>query len=168
MTSRRPCWCTEQKRKKLFWEFDSIIMQKLSDILPLFCFVHQHGRLIMWVKNKNSWLHIVISIAKFQDLRGSKTKKLDIKNLVLKAIDTSHHCRTGKLGWMVESDGAMHWQESERWSSVDIPVHLFLQYSLVWGGFVQWPRPSQGGPQWSTNCRPVREFHRFLLRTSSR
>lgn len=106
--------------------------------------------------------------AKFQDLLGSKTKKLDIKNLVLKAIDTSHHCRTGKLGWMVESDGAMHWPESERWSSVDIPVHLFLQYSLVWGGFGQRPRPSQGGPQWSTNCRPVREFHRFLLRKSSR
>lgn len=107
-------------------------------------------------------------IAKFQDLRESKSKKLDIKNLVLKARDPSHHCRRGKLGWMEESDGAMHWQESERWSSVDIPVHLFLRYSLVWGGFVQWPRPSQGGPQWSTHCRPVREFHRFLLRTSSR
>ena len=24
-------------RKKVFWEFDSIIMQNLSDILPLFC-----------------------------------------------------------------------------------------------------------------------------------
>ena len=23
--------------KKIFWEFDSIIMQNLSDILPLFC-----------------------------------------------------------------------------------------------------------------------------------
>ena len=23
--------------KKVFWEFDSIIMQNLSDILPLFC-----------------------------------------------------------------------------------------------------------------------------------
>ena len=37
VTSRRLCWCTEKKRKKVFWEFDSIIMQNLSDILPLFC-----------------------------------------------------------------------------------------------------------------------------------
>ena len=33
VTSWRPCWCTEQQRKKS-WEFDSIIMQNLSDILP--------------------------------------------------------------------------------------------------------------------------------------
>ena len=32
------------RAKKLFWEFDSIIMQNLSDILPLF--LYQHGRLI--------------------------------------------------------------------------------------------------------------------------
>ena len=37
VTSQRPFWCTEQWRKKSFWEFDSIIMQNLSDILPLFC-----------------------------------------------------------------------------------------------------------------------------------
>ena len=37
VTSRPPCWCTEQWRKKVFWEFDAIIMQNLSDTLPLFC-----------------------------------------------------------------------------------------------------------------------------------
>ena len=36
VTLRRPCSCTEQLRKKS-WEFDSVIMQNVSDILPLFC-----------------------------------------------------------------------------------------------------------------------------------
>ena len=36
VTSRRPCWCTEQSWKKS-WNFDFIIMQNVSDILPLFC-----------------------------------------------------------------------------------------------------------------------------------
>ena len=34
VTSRRPCCCTAQK---VLWEFDSVIMQNLSDILPFFC-----------------------------------------------------------------------------------------------------------------------------------
>ena len=34
--SPRPGWCTDQQRTKVFWEFESIIMQNLSDILPLF------------------------------------------------------------------------------------------------------------------------------------
>ena len=31
------CWCTKQWRKMAFSEFDSNIMQNLSNILPLFC-----------------------------------------------------------------------------------------------------------------------------------
>ena len=37
--------------KKVFWEFDFIIMQNLSDIFH--CFGYRHGRLITWVKSKN-------------------------------------------------------------------------------------------------------------------
>ena len=36
------------KEKKLFWEFDSIIMQNMSQICH--CFVHQHGHLFTWFK----------------------------------------------------------------------------------------------------------------------
>ena len=33
--------------KNVFWEFESIIMQNLSDIFR--CFVHRHGRSITWI-----------------------------------------------------------------------------------------------------------------------
>ena len=43
--------------------------------------------------------HIVICIAKFQDLRGKEDEETgrDIKNPFLKVRETSHHCRIGKL-----------------------------------------------------------------------
>jgi len=37
--------------KEVFWDFDSILLQDLSEILPLFW--HQHGCPIMWVQSKN-------------------------------------------------------------------------------------------------------------------
>ena len=50
MTSRRPCWCTA---KKVFWEFDSMIMQNLSNILPLFCTP-------TWPSHENQELHVIV------------------------------------------------------------------------------------------------------------
>ena len=37
VTSRRPCWCTEQYRKKSFGNLILLLSENLSDILPLFC-----------------------------------------------------------------------------------------------------------------------------------
>ena len=37
MTSRRPCWYIENNSEKVLWEFDSIIMQNLFDMLLLVC-----------------------------------------------------------------------------------------------------------------------------------
>ena len=52
VTSLRPYWCTEQQRKKSF----GTLIISLCKTWATFCrcFVHQHGRLITWVKTKNT------------------------------------------------------------------------------------------------------------------
>ena len=52
MTSRRPCWCTEQYWKKSFGNFILLLCKRWATFCH--CFVHQHGRLITWVKTKNN------------------------------------------------------------------------------------------------------------------
>ena len=51
LTSRRPCWCTEQWWKKSFGNLVLLLCKTWATFCH--CFVHQHGRLITWVQPKN-------------------------------------------------------------------------------------------------------------------
>ena len=51
MTSRRPCWCTEQCSKMSFGNLILLLWKTCGAIFC--CFVHQHGGLITWMKTKN-------------------------------------------------------------------------------------------------------------------
>ena len=51
MTSRRPCWCTEQCSKMSFGNLILLLWKTCGAIFC--CFVHQHGRLITWMQTKN-------------------------------------------------------------------------------------------------------------------
>ena len=48
LTSWPLCWCTEQMRKKSFGNFTISLCKTWAIIC--YCFVHQLGRLIMWLK----------------------------------------------------------------------------------------------------------------------
>ena len=62
MTSRRPCWCTEQERKKYFGNLILLLCKTWATFCH--CFVLQHGRLFTWVKTKNRvQIQLVICVA---------------------------------------------------------------------------------------------------------
>ena len=54
LTSRRPCWCTEQCSKMSFGNLTLFICKTCGTIF--YCFVHQHGCLITWMQTKDSFL----------------------------------------------------------------------------------------------------------------
>ena len=51
LTSRWPCWCTEQCSKMSFGNLTLLLCKTCGTIF--YCFVHQHGRLITWMQTKN-------------------------------------------------------------------------------------------------------------------
>ena len=86
MTSRLPMLVYRTIAKKVFWEFDSIIMQNLSDIFH--CFVHQCGRLIMWVKTKNM---LIIIIMQIQGVLITDTAKGQVRILRILLYNCHHY-----------------------------------------------------------------------------
>ena len=56
--------------EKVFWDFDSVIMQNLNHFFLLFC--HQHSRLITSVQSKNRFLLIKVKIKPVTDLSCQK------------------------------------------------------------------------------------------------
>ena len=58
MTSRRPCWCTEKSPLGIWFKIWATFCH---------CFVHQYGRLITWMKTKNSRRIYLYSFLQFID-----------------------------------------------------------------------------------------------------
>ena len=55
MTSRRPFWCTEQKRKKSFGNLILLLCKTWTTFCHCFVLYTNGGRLITWVKTKNTF-----------------------------------------------------------------------------------------------------------------
>ena len=53
LTSRRPCWCTEQRCKMSFGNL-TLLLYKTCGVI-FYCFLHQHGRLITWSPSQPSF-----------------------------------------------------------------------------------------------------------------
>ena len=51
LMSRRPCRCSEQCSKISFGNLALLLYKTCGTIF--FCFVHQHGGLVTWIKPKN-------------------------------------------------------------------------------------------------------------------
>ena len=51
LTSRPPCWCTEQCSKMPFGNLTLFLCKTCGAIF--YCFVHQNGRPVTWMKTKN-------------------------------------------------------------------------------------------------------------------
>lgn len=51
LTSQQPCWCTNPCSEM---SFGNLMLLLCKNLWNLFCFVHQHDRLITWIKTKDN------------------------------------------------------------------------------------------------------------------